>query len=496
MAKVLTPEQQDAYFKEQDPLANPISPLEWLAQQSGGTPTKTDDVMKQDNSGRTVFSDINAREKIPELESKVNKLSETGQFYDQQGNLRNADGSVVDDERLTEIDTLEADAEDIRDDIDTMLEDLQTKSDADTARQIQAIKQMYKVRKDQQRDINMRTEAGVDTVLLLGGTSRYAISGGEISAAQKRAGIMELAELDAEEQSLIAQAKTAQTDRDFRMLEKNIARLEEKREEKLKKAKGIAEDLAKENKEIRQQTLKFNRETAIAEAFQNGVTDPSAIQTMLEQQGMQVDLEEIDRVMGIIEPPEELAGVTADLKTFKQFFPDADITTKEGRQTYLDWQQAVGNAKRKASGGDGGGGDGTDEEEFTFEDARSFVADNPNATRAELKSALLERGFNVSDANAILDEAESQDELIELTDERFANLVDDLAVKIVKKSTQFGDRGEFDRAKRLVEGGILKSGDKEIRLSKDQIDVLLAKMEEKYPDEQRTVPQRILPGGK
>lgn len=32
MAKVLTPEQQDAYFKEQDPLANPISPKEWFSR--------------------------------------------------------------------------------------------------------------------------------------------------------------------------------------------------------------------------------------------------------------------------------------------------------------------------------------------------------------------------------------------------------------------------------------------------------------------------------
>lgn len=72
--------------------------------------------------------------------------------------------------------------------------------DANTLAQIQAIEQQFSLRKQQQTEINKRSESAVEQALLMGGSSRYAQQSSiGIESAQASFGVQKLAELDAEE---------------------------------------------------------------------------------------------------------------------------------------------------------------------------------------------------------------------------------------------------------------------------------------------------------
>ena len=341
MPPVLTEQQQKDYYATQSNAATPLSPLDWLSQQNKPAP-KPETVPKE----VTTLSDTNIRENVkPQMDKKLDKFAESGRYEDQNGNVRNADGSIADDEneydKAVQSINDEASASE-----EAIINTLRAKVDADTARMVESIQQQYAVRKQQQADINMRSEASVDTALLLGGTSRYAISGNDISAAQRSYGVQQLASLDAEEKSLIAQAKAAQTEFDYQLLERNLEQIEIKRQEKLAKAKEVAERMTEENNKLRESKMKMETEISIADLFKQGIDDPADIQSMLSAQGLTADLGMIDDTLAIINPPAELADIPEDIQTFKMFFPEADIGTPDGRQLWLDWTQAIKNAQQ------------------------------------------------------------------------------------------------------------------------------------------------------
>lgn len=304
----------------------------------------------------TVISDVSVREDIPKINAKADKLTETGQFYDTLGNLRNADGSVADeDPRESEISMLENDASEIDDQIASTLDSLFKQTDADTARQIGAIKAQYDVHEQQLRELNRRNEKATDTTLLLGGSSRYTTSSEGISSAQVRHGIMELAQLDAQEQAAIAKVKQAQSDQNYKIAEKAIAQLEKMREEKIEKASTLAEAIAEENNKLREKSIQMSREMAIADLFQQGITDPVDMLDFLNrtEDGEivgDITLSEIEDVLKIINPSEELSGLTADYKTYRALQDKGEIPES---WNYFDFQAASANAKRKPVSGDG-----------------------------------------------------------------------------------------------------------------------------------------------
>lgn len=131
-----------------------------------------------------------------------------------------------------------------------------------------------------------------------------------------------------------------------------------------------------------------------------------------------------------------------------------------------------------------------------FQTARNFIADNPSASKEELKLALLERqeqlGLTTGDINAILDEAgvPSKDQLLPLTPQATQTL----ASGIRKKVAEFGvsSKDELDRAIEFVKRGKIVLNGKEYQLTQQQINDLVKALEDMGP---RTLTERILPGG-
>lgn len=245
----------------------------------------------------TTLSDTNIRENvIPDLNSKANKLTETGQYRDTSGNLRNSDGTIV-DEQDSQITDLTTDANSYSDSILKTLDDLMASTDADTMRSVRGIKSQYNVRQQQLEDINAREQANMDTALLNSGSSRYTMSGNSASAAQSRYGIMELAQLDAEEQVAIAEVKAAQTAQNYKVLESKVSYLEKLRGEKVEKAKEIAKQAAEENKALMERNQELADQEEISKVLKTGITDPVQIFQAL---GGKVPFDRIKSVIDII----------------------------------------------------------------------------------------------------------------------------------------------------------------------------------------------------
>lgn len=234
-----------------------------------------------------------------------------------------------------------------------LLDQMKASLDSQTKMLVESIQKQFNLRRQQQAEIDRRALEGINQSLLVGGSSRYApLSSTGIVRAKETASLMALAELDAEEQRLITNARIAKEQGDFKIMEKELERAETKRKEKHAEAKKLADKIAEENKKLKERMIQASRESAIADLFAQGITDSATIIDMLNfyedgtSTGGEFTLKEVGDALKILKPDEKLANVSADLTTFKQFFPDVDVTKPEGRKQYLSWLNEVAAAKR------------------------------------------------------------------------------------------------------------------------------------------------------
>ena len=283
-------------------LSNGAIPLPYKEEIPAGY-TKTSPGVYQP----TVIASANINEKIiSDLTSKLKDMSETGTFTDKDGTTRTADGVPVPEKDENEtylknladfnrkfgrqpndttgikkvagggIDTSGAfdeqggvlgatkqptKEEEALDDTykqqQDLIDQMRTTLDAQTKRQIDSIEALFNVRRQQQAEIDRRQKEGIEQSLLMGGSSRYAqISSANIVAAKENASLMNIAQLDAEEKSLINSALAAKENGDFKLLEKKLDLAETKRKEKQTEAEKLSKTIAEENKRLREEMQK------------------------------------------------------------------------------------------------------------------------------------------------------------------------------------------------------------------------------------------------
>lgn len=172
----------------------------------------------------------------------------------------------------------------------TILNKLQTDSDALTSSMVASIKTNYDNLRAQQKDINDRYNKGVETAAIMGGTARYAAGTAEgMSAAAMSYGVQKLSELDTKEQDAIAKVKQAQLDNNWKIASQELDTIEKIRQEKVTAATSLNNKLIEQNNQIRQQTETRNNaidndiRQAIVDAKKGGAT-PEQISKM--QQGL------------------------------------------------------------------------------------------------------------------------------------------------------------------------------------------------------------------
>lgn len=276
------------------------------AGQAGYTPLKEDSMYgpktlaaTKFKPSPTVISNENKINQIPEMNAQLDKFKDKGIRTDEQGNARYADGSFLQEQ---EADTKNEDRQ-----IENYFRQLKGSLDASTQGQINNIEQKFAERKRQQEEINKRNEAANRNALLMGGvtgqgsSAQYApVSSQGIMQAQETYGLQQIATLDSQEQDLIAQAVQAQEEGNFRIMEKKLELVQQKRKEKVDAAAKLNEQIAKRNLELQEQAMQIEKESAIADIYATGTTDTAEVLKQLRGSGVNATAKEVSDTIGLL----------------------------------------------------------------------------------------------------------------------------------------------------------------------------------------------------
>lgn len=194
--------------------------------------TTTNAVMPKANA-TTLYSGNVENKYIPDQNSRLDKLSQTGPYNDQSGNSYHPNGDMIDPNT--------DDSDLMNDPSYKLLSDLRKRNDATTDSYVSSIQDSYKNSLiPQQQAQNAAQAASVGNTLLRYGASRTG-SGIAASAAVGTAGLQAIADLTAKENQAVAQARQAQQDGDFKTAEDQITVAENLRKDKQTAAKTLAD---------------------------------------------------------------------------------------------------------------------------------------------------------------------------------------------------------------------------------------------------------------
>jgi hypothetical protein len=348
-------------------------------------------------SNATVIEDV-----IPDMEGRLDKISEAGAFIDREGVERFADGATVptqdEDQKFLDnlsqfnkkfgrapndasgvkktegggIDTTgafdeegkisgggvtqpqtqaEIEVDEAEREQDQLLADMKKNLDTQTKTYIDSVEQQYVVRRAQLKEINRRASEAINQSLLIGGSSRFApISSTGIQQAKETSSLLAISQLDAEEKSLINEARQAQITGDFKLLATKLELAEGKRKEKLAEAKALNETIAEENERIKDRAVQISREATILDLFDQGLTEPADIFNA-------INIDEEGNIVGDI-TTEEISTVldrvtTEEIKDAGNQFVKNDLTgqTELRSKTTGEVVKAFGGFKPSNTGG-------------------------------------------------------------------------------------------------------------------------------------------------
>lgn len=176
---------------------------------------------------------------------------------------------------------------------------LQAKQENKTAldSELEAIKNRFVQYRDTQTKLNQSSQAGVQNALLQSG------AGGRGSVAQYAAatadarvnvlvedGLKAIQQLDNQEKELISAARSAYASENFKILSQINAAIEQKRQEQETKARELNSLIAKEQFAAETARKQATRDSAIADLYSQGITDPSKMLNYLnfDEQGNQI----------------------------------------------------------------------------------------------------------------------------------------------------------------------------------------------------------------
>ena len=218
----------------------------------------------------------------------------------------------------------------------------------------ESITAQWDARIEEMRDINTRREKSFETLgfrtgARFTGGARGGIFGGILSE-EERQGTMRIADFEAKKQSALIAAENAFRTQKWSEYSDLVDIAEDNYTKQLTELEKLQKAQAKQSQKIQDEKKQIDNQIVINEVFNRGMTETADIQAFLFSQGINIPLKDIKDILDIINPPKEYTGLTADFKTFKQFFPDADTTTEKGQKQYLKWIEQVSSANRKPSG--------------------------------------------------------------------------------------------------------------------------------------------------
>jgi len=266
---------------------------------------------------------------------RISDLMSTGNYQVSSGTLPTgimADGKI--DEEQSKLDEYKQEIADYT----TKLKNLNVMNDPEFQQIASGIESQWNTRIETMRQIN-KSRAGSITQLGTRLGSRYLAGGmaGIISEEEKQ-GMNRIAELETQKQSALAQAqKSFRTEKWNEYVDLiNIA--EKRYNEQITEIDKLNKKATEENKKLDEENTNIKRDTAISELSGLGIVDKKEVLKFLNDNGIKTTLKQVDDALKILETTDDLVGTSSDLRTFKAFFPDVDITTPEGLQRFYDFR--------------------------------------------------------------------------------------------------------------------------------------------------------------
>lgn len=289
---------------------------------SGAVPINPTDTQVSARKAATepavVTSDTIANTVIPDNTSKLTAVAQKGTYVGQDGHTYYSDGSVVPAPVDAQFDPATNSWKDAsgsyasgpqyvnnpNNDPDiaqtnTILASLKASTDSSTLSTINAIQQQYETLIQQQKDFNGRADSARQQTLLLGGTSRYApLAAAGVTLAQTSYGLQQVQNLEAQENSAIAQAKQAQQTNNMALMDKALSTIDSIRTQKQDAAQKVADQLKTANDALLAKRQQATQDEEIAKIYASGVTDPAAILSAAKAAGL--DTVTADNVAAVI----------------------------------------------------------------------------------------------------------------------------------------------------------------------------------------------------
>lgn len=369
--------------------------------------------------------------------------------------------------------------------IQNLFAPLRASLDSSTLASVNAIHQQYESLRANQKAYNDAAEKGRSRALQLGGSSRYApLSAGSNTLSQVSYGLRQIADLDAKENMATAQAKQAQEDGNFRLLNQALGMAETVRKEKQAAAQKVMSDLQEASQKTQEAHQAAMRDEAIADVMASGITKNADILKALNAQGGDYTAEEVAKAIKNLAPTgtaglykfsnDDVGKMLASGMNANQIQATQDYYNGTGAAPQLSGgqQQAVTKALGGVVAGDGAG--------FKFTSTQ--------------KSQLLSRNFTSSEINAMQSDVATHgiDAVVEgmpAEQQQFVKRV--LAGSDTVAENGIGDETKLTRAKLAQiygiddndEGGGWFGGDTNAE-SLDALEALVDRYKEFYTDKE------------
>lgn len=229
-------------------------------------------------------------------------------------------------------------------------------TDADLKSDIRGITKAYDARIAEMRDVTDRQIQGIKTLGYRMGAQYTGgmggVWGGIISDAERQ-GILKVASIEGEKQSKILEAKAAARENNYKIY---ASLMEDARELQKQKVTALA-DLVKEQKaqdaEIAKRKKQIENDTLVSDLYHQGFTTADEIVNQLNVNpdgtiSDRVTLEEVEKALKILNPPDALKGLDADYQTFNYLKKINDPSV--AGLDWIDYQRIMANLKATASG--------------------------------------------------------------------------------------------------------------------------------------------------
>ena len=215
-------------------------------------------------------------------------------------------------------------------------------SDSELQGELNAISGAFDAQQQEMQRINENRQESIRTLGVRIGSRYSGGTGGVIGsiiAEEQRQGISRIAELEAQKQAALAGAKRAAKEFNFALYTQEINRAEDQQKQKVAEVQGLMQAQQKYTEALQAESNQIQLEQNIAGLMDQGITDPASLQAVLG-----VKLKDIQSVLDIIDPSQDMAGLSTDYRTYKTMQDNGEISKDMGYTGYL---AMVANAKRK-----------------------------------------------------------------------------------------------------------------------------------------------------